>query len=81
MLHVSSKEGPIETEVTGMITTNCIIRKLYRSIIESVGDLGRIVQSRKWLFLFNRDLIPQGIHDKGRPRRVRDLANYLSNFS
>ena len=58
MLHVSFEEDPVEREVKGKITISCIIRKMYRSVIESVGGLGMIAKSRKGIFLFNRDLIP-----------------------
>ena len=80
MLHVSFDEDPVETEVKGKITINCIIRKLYRSIIDSIGDLGWIAQSRQGIFLFNRDLIPQGMHEQGRLSRGWELANYLYDF-
>ena len=77
MLHASSKEDPTEIEVKGMITINCIIRKLYRS----VGCLGRIAQSRQGIFLFNMDLIPKGMCEKGRLSRGSKLAKYFFDFS
>ena len=64
-----------------MITISCIIRKLYRSVIEAIGGLGRITQSRQGIFLFIRDLIPQVMREKGRLSRVRELAINLSDFS
>ena len=64
-----------------MITINYIIRKMYRSVIESVGGLGRIAQSRKAIFLFNRGLIPPRMHEKDKLSRDRELDKYLSNFS
>ena len=64
-----------------MITVSCIIRKLYRSIIEFVGGQGRIAQSNQRIFLFNRDLIPQGMREQGRLSRSRELAKYLSGFA
>ena len=67
--------------VKGMITINCIVRKLHRSVIELVGGLGRIVQSRQGIFLFNRDLIPPGMCEQGRLSRGREVAKYLSDFS
>ena len=57
-----------------MITISCIIVKLYRLVIDSVGELGRIAQSRQGISLFNRDLIPQGIHEKGSLSRGREYV-------
>ena len=71
MLHVSSKEGPVETEVKGMITISCIIRKLYRLVIESCGGQGCIVKSIRRNFLFNRAIIPPRMREQGRLIIVR----------
>ena len=69
MLNVSSKEGPVETVIKGMITISCIIKKLYKSVMESCGGQGSIAQSIRRIFLFIRDLIPPGMREQGRLSR------------
>ena len=65
MLHVISKEGPVETEVKGMMTISCIIRKLHMLVIESCGGLGCIAQTIQGNFLFNRVPFPLRMYEKG----------------
>ena len=64
-MHVSSKEGPVEIGVKGKINISCIIRKLYRSCMGSLGCLEGIVQSILGNFFINKDLIPPGMVRQG----------------
>ena len=80
-MHVSSKEGLAEFEFKWKIAISCIIRKLYRSIIESCGGQGSIAQPIRRIFIFNRDTIPPGMREKGWSYRGRELVKYFSNFS
>ena len=61
LLNVISKEGPVEIEVKGKITISCIIRKLYRSCMRSLGSLEGITQSLIGNFLIKRGSISPGM--------------------